>query len=462
MAKEQSIGIVLTGGRLEWAAVSASAKGSGFEVASGCVALAAVQAPAEGEQAPAVGARLAGAAIPVSGSAAVGVPSAVLLLRVVRLPKAEGAELAGMVELQADKFSPFAAEAQACSHEVLQRGDNDQLVLIAAVRQDVVNTLRDELAVAGLKPVRIDAAVMGYWRLLRDKMPTAAGGGRRTIVVLDRPVAELVVVDDGIPVAFRTIELDAGAPDDVWVRELAGETDYTLLSVEMEFGPRPAAGVDLWYAGDGGEALAEGLHGAIGCEVHARPLAELGTAAEGVAMRLADSAGAGMDLTPAAWRQTDAAARFKRRVWGGAAAAVAAWAVLAGVLVGAMAYQRGAVRRLGAERERWGQEASAVRGMRTRVFAIEGYTNQAHSALECLREISERQTPGVEMTAFDYRKGENIKVSGVAGTVNQVYDFKSQIDASELFLDSELQGPRWDERRRQQVFDVTIRLPEDG
>jgi Tfp pilus assembly protein PilN len=64
------------------------------------------------------------------------------------------------------------------------------------------------------------------------------------------------------------------------------------------------------------------------------------------------------------------------------------------------------------------------------------------------------------MSSFSYRKGESVKMAGDAGSVDQVYAFKRNLDGSALFPKAELQGPRADKSGKQ-VFDLTLSLPAD-
>jgi len=96
--------------------------------------------------------------------------------------------------------------------------------------------------------------------------------------------------------------------------------------------------------------------------------------------------------------------------------------------------------------------------MRRRVFMIKRYMDRSDSALECLREISALQPRGIDLTSFSYRKGETLRISGEAETVDQVYSFKSKLEGSTLFVGAKLQGPRRDRKKRKEVFDIDLRL----
>ena len=75
----------------------------------------------------------------------IGIPASWVLMRITDLPSGSPEELAGMVELQVDKFSPFPIEESSLSHEVLLERDGRCRLLLSAIRTDVINGLADAL-----------------------------------------------------------------------------------------------------------------------------------------------------------------------------------------------------------------------------------------------------------------------------------------------------------------------------
>jgi hypothetical protein len=133
-----------------------------------------------------------------------------------------------------------------------------------------------------------------------------------------------------------------------------------------------------------------------------------------------------------------------------------------GGFVGGLFFERDRTRRLEAEWQRWHEPATQVADMRRRVRMIRRYTDARATALECLREVSLLQPPGVDLVLFGYRKHEGVRLSGEALDVNLVYLFKNKLDASTLFASASLSGPRRDRRRDREVFDIDLVLSEGG
>jgi hypothetical protein len=180
---------------------------------------------------------------------------------------------------------------------------------------------------------------------------------------------------------------------------------------------------------------------------------------EGLARRAAS--GRGVDLTPNAWRATEASQAFKRRVVHAVVTGVFLWLLMVGAGAGVYLMEQRSLEMLQGQQREWNRQAMEVRDMRRRVVTIQRYTNQMHSALECLREVSASQTPGVELSSFSFRKGDAIRVAGTAPAVNRIYDFKRRLDESDLFEKTDLENVRNDPRKLVELFDLTIDLPEE-
>jgi len=393
----------------------------------------------------------------------VGLPTDRLLLRVLDLPAVEQDELRGMVALQFDKYSPFPVDTMVLSYEVLRRQDTSSHILMAAVQQSAVDKLGARLREAGLDIDRIDAAILGWWRALVDagRVPET---GRQAFVLLDGNDPEMIVAQEGTPVLFRSLTGLAEVSDADGVAALAEEVSYALMSLERDHGGGAATAIQVGYAGKAEPPhLVHALAEACECAAESFPLDDLPRPSEGLARRAAvRTAPAGLDLTPAVWRSAEEAQAFKKKIIGAAGVIVFAWAVGLAVLLGGLQYHRAKLARLEATRDSWRAPALEVREMRRRAFTIQRYTDNEHSALECLRQISAVLPSGIALTSFAYRKGENVRIAGEANAVGVVYALKDSLDRSGFFLESALTGPRRDPRRGKEIFDIDLRLPEEA
>lgn len=389
------------------------------------------------------------------GVVSAAVPSEHVLLRVMDLPPVDDDELASMVELQADKVSPFPVENMVVSHEVLERDESRSRVLVAAARLDAIEAIGKRLGAAGIVPARVDAALLAWWRNLRDA--DAVAPGRHLVLLLANSVPEAIVLEDGVPVVFRSLGTSMDRDEPGIVEETAREVGYALMSLELEQGPAAACTVTVFYREEEPHGLLKALREECACKVHARPLADLPTVAEGVARRAAT--GTALDLTPPAWTSEKLSRAFRRRMLAAVVLILLAWGLGVGGLFGMTVYEESKLASLQAIRETWRGPSLEVRSMRRRAYMIHRYMDRSDSALECLRETSSVQPPGVDLTSFSYRKGEGVKIRGHAAGVNEVYAFKSALDRSELFPETRLEGPSAMQGSSRQSFQMDITLP---
>ena len=461
MAQDRIAGLVVSDGVVEWTTLPA--KGRGKAIGSRRVELAAAVVDAEAdesvESAASVAESIKAECKPLKGSRiAVGIGSDRLLLRVIELPLVDDAELSGMVDLQIDKFSPFPVDSMVVAYEVLRREAEHCLVLIAAVQEDVASELGRLLTEADVHSDRLDAIIVGWWRLILDA-GRVHDAGRQVFLIFETGSPEMIVTQDGMPILFRSITGVAEVSDEDAVQELVAEVAHSLMSLELEHGGGAATSMQLWYRNEVSEGIVGALARECECEVETADLESLPMVSEGLARRMVQRGASALDLTPASWRTAEAARSFRAKVLVSAACVVATCAIILVGLFGAIAYQRHGLAAMNAELESLSGPAADVKKMRGRVQTIAEYMDRSRSGLECLREICLVLPNGIDLTSYSYRKGESLKISGEAANVNLVYALKNKLDESELFLESELIGPHRNTRSKKEIFEIGLTLP---
>lgn len=454
MARESIAGVVVEAEAVAWSLLQPG-RADWVAGTAGVVPLApAATAPERAEEADA---RLADVLKPLAGRlrrrVALGIASDQVMMRVLRLPSGDPAELAGMVDLQAEKLAPFSLEAMVIGHEVLLPGPESSLVLVAAVRTDLVERLGAVLRTAGLVPARVDVVVLGWWRTLQmsGHLPET---GCRMHVRMAGGGAQLLLARGGVPLVLRSLPTSPGGlmpPAD-----LARELNFTRMAMELEVGVLDEVDITLWV--DDPAAVADwrrSVEAALGGNVELLAAGDLPPASEGVARRAQEPGR--LDLTPSSWTQARVTARLRRRLFVAASAVVGVWALVVAALMGCLAFERHKLVLVQAEREAVRRPALEVRETRRRVNTVQLYLNQQQSALECLRQLSELLPPGVDLTSFTYRKGEDCRIAGESATVPSVYDLKTRLDATPFFAEAVLQGPRQLQNGRQ-AFDLILKL----
>jgi len=368
------------------------------------------------------------------GDLVLALPSHQVVMRVLDLPVAEDAEIASMVELQIDKFSPFPLDQMVVSHEVLELNGDGGHVLAAVARTSIINALGQRFAAKGTKVVRVDSLLLGRWQTLLEAGQLETDG-RETLVMVEDGVLSVIIHDAGALVSLSGLGEIPPALDADLAVDLVKELAHLMVGIEAERGKMQPSTVTLWSRqGTGLESLLEALQKRFPGRVRERSLDVLASAISGVASRSIGTR-RGLDLTPAAWRGAEDSLRFRRRMVLIAAASFGAWVMLAAAGWGLVAWQRADVEAYRAAEKRWLEPANAVRRQRMQVQMIQRYMDRRLSALECLREVSRLQPVGVDLTSFTYSKGEGIEIVGEADSGTLVIAFNEQLNTSELFTD---------------------------
>ena len=356
-----------------------------------------------------------------------GLPTSLLLLRILRMPALTREELAEAVALQMDKLSPFPGDELSIGWEVLAE-DAEQVTVFAAAAPDRHMQVLDQArTAAGLQVVRVDVALLAWWRLLRELKLLPASEGRQAVLIAQGGGEwDLLILDRGSPVVARGL----GCP--VEDGDLAREVTLSLFQAEMEAGALPLQEVIVVSAAAAPTASVLGpLRAAVPAAVHCLSIPAEVTAADGLCQRTME--GAALDLTPWAWRHREQAAISRRRLVLGLSAAAGLWmALLAALVLGPFVTD---------QLTQWQKRREAaihndyqqVDNMRKRVGLINRYKERSGSLLESLRTICAVQPDGVELGELTYEREKSCKLKGEAAMPALVYAFKEQLETNAPF-----------------------------
>lgn len=454
---------------LEWATLCEGKKGM--------QTLSAGRAPAVGDEtawadAAKLAAEMRSRGPALRGPIAWGLSPEHMLLRVVDLPSTDPREMDGMIKLQLDKFSPFPEERVAFSYECLQATEGGFRVLIVAVPKEEVDFAGAVCRQAGLDLRRIDADVLGWWRVLADQGAVPAEG-RRLLLLLDEEAGILFAVQQGAPVAVKTVASRGELSEEEYAAEIAHEMGAFILSLDMEQGVAPVAGLEVWHRGAPPAPLLAKLKTELGQDTCARDLDSLPSPSEGLARRLLQPSGgpasavgrdrpATLNLVPAEWRADEDAQRVQRRLVAASVLALGLWLALGLGFTGGYLWQQRSLAKIELRRAELQKPADAVRAMQRSARSFEQYLDRKYSALECLREVTRLLPEGVTLTAFQFKKAKNIILRGEARTVEPIYDFKQALDKSKLFKQIEMGSTQPGKRKEEtiQTFQLIVHLPE--
>jgi hypothetical protein len=397
----------------------------------------------------------------LKGPCAVGLPSDRVLMRVEEFPTHEPDELAGMVELQVDKFSPFPVEQMQVSYEQLTRTGASTRVLIVAVQRDLVEEVGTALRAVGLTPHRIDLRVLGWWRLLNDR-DLIRHGGREAVLILDQDASLLIMHREGVPELFRALEASAEAEDGDFGELIAEELEYALTALEAQWGGDAAPSFSVWHAGPVAAGLTERLTElAEGTPPAMHDLESLPPVSEGLALRAVDDTPGLANLAPPEWAATEQAALTRRRLLVATGLLLLVWVGVVAAFRIALSGHRSELASRRAYLASLELPGAKVRETRDKAQFLERYTNREYSGLEALRAVSLAMPEGVDLSNFDYAKGANVSLRGSGISTAPILQFNQALQDLTIFSDVKLDRVDQDRRSGKSVFRITAVLAEE-
>jgi hypothetical protein len=408
----------------------------------------------------------------IENAVSVGIAPDKMLMRVAELPTTDPVEMANMIQLQVDTFSPFPDDRIYVSYEVLASGETGVRVLIAAVQKDLVETTGEVLKKAGLDVQRIDAEAMAWWHLISENV-LPPDDNRYLFLVLEQWGGVWIAVQRRTPLAFRAVSSPEGVPFPDFASEVARDAGAFLLSIDMENGSVPLAGLEIFSRGIDAGVLSAALRDEIQHEAALHSLDSLPPVSEGLARRFARtgllpslsrarSGRAVLDLVPASWRSAVLARQLRRRLIAASIGILAFWLMAMAVFFGVYQYQHFRLAKLDKKMVALQKPAEEVRVMQNQCRSFEQYLDRKYSALECLREVSQNLPKDVLLTSFQFKKGKSIIIRGEALAVNAIYDYKQALDKSPLFAKIDMGSVQPGKRKDTSVntFQMTARFKE--
>lgn len=368
------------------------------------------------------------------GNLCLGVSAPKALLRVVDVPTKDPEEIRGMVGLQVDKISPFPVDNMAVSFEVLASTETQSRILMAAIQREETETWGRVFLKAGLIPHRMDVDVMGWYELIRGG-PGILEQGRQLLLIAERDGLELIILQDGQPILFRSLGSAQGLSPEEFAAEVADEMAYTLTSLEAEWGGAVVTQAALWRWNDAPvDDLAARLRDACGIEVAQHPLDDLPPLSEGLARRSVADDALRVNFVPVEWHEREKLKLTQRRLFIATCAFLAVWLTLLAAFSLALNAQRKGVDRLKQSLSEIEGPAGEIRAFRDKILSFEQLADRTHSALECLREVTVLLPDSVDLNSFIYKKGGSLAVRGESNAPDTVYDYFQALEKSDLFV----------------------------
>ncbi len=399
----------------------------------------------------------------IKGRVSLALPTEQVLMRVARFPSLDAGEIRDMAALQVDKFSPFPVDQMTVSQEILAQSEGVSRVVIGTVTTESVNRLGGALQAAGLSPREVDVEVLGWWRLLKQEglIPEE---GRHLVLIMDDAGSELLVIQEGVPVLMRSLGLPSlGSPAEA-AAELIEELNYTLTTLEAEWGTRPAEVIQVWHRAEVPVDFMVRLRAECQLEVETKQLDLLPPLSEGLARRSAERGPHVIDLAPPDWKTSLESRKFRRGILMASGLIVCVWLLGVLLVAGGLLMENRRLTERRAEGELLKKPAAEVEQLKQQVRSLERYATRTHSALECLREVSLALPEGVDLTAYTYKKYGEVNLRGEADNSGPIYEFFQTLEKSGLFAEVKPEGVTQQARggRTRSQFRVNLVLPGES
>ena len=394
----------------------------------------------------------------LEGDLTVSIPTSELLMRTMEFPSADPEEIAGMVDLQIDKVSPFPLDQLAVSHEILATSDAASKVLMVAVRHQCIDAIGETFKHKGLYIHSIDARILGWLDLL-NKENLIAGTGCEVLIVNDGVDFSLTVLSDGIPVAFRSLTQPV---DEESANELADEIGYTLITLDSEHDLPEATAIDVWSLSPLAQEWSDVLQAKTGMPVRQHDLSGLPPLSEGIVERALHKKDR-IELIPHEWVEHERMQRLKKRFAVSSGIIGSVWLILLLIAVGIYQTRAGALAKIQKKERELAPKAQAAIENRKKLRTLKNYADRSDSALECLREVT-RLLPAsdIEFASYNYTQSKGVTLRGTAESDDIVYEFWEALTDSDLFVNLKDQRINKQVRKGEQraVFSVNLAIPE--
>lgn len=328
-----------------------------------------------------------------ASEAVLALPLSRLIVRMVRVPEEGRADPAAFATPLLQAMSPYPDDPLKVSCETVREDDGGLIVLAAALPESATDDIAEALDAKKLNVTRVDALVLGELRRLWSGIETS-DGARRLIRVKSPDCTTLIVLDGDMPSSIRAVSEGA---------VMKREEMLSLLEAEDFGGPKELKET-LEYERDVVRAM------------------------EGVAERSLDEVS--LNALPATWGEVLEETRFKSKLYRRLGVAGGIWLFIMAVLFGVpvvFGFLTDHQKNLCKEHSRQYQE---VRKIKEKVELVQKYSDHSRGALEIMKAVSDRMPQGIDLDSWSFRRGDALKITGLANEDTQVYKFKDQLVAA--------------------------------
>jgi Tfp pilus assembly PilM family ATPase len=398
-------------------------------------------------------------------------PTHLSTMRLFSLPSTDPKEIRDIVDLQAEKHTPYAKDEILTDFKVIERDKSGySRVLLVITHQDVVHRAVRLIEAAGWTLERVGCELEGLiaWSQKAKRPASAkAPAGGSLVIDVDGATTVLLIMAKGQPqfqrsLAMGTQQLDADPAASL--ERLVADVQRSLEALDAE-GAARIQDVLLTGPVERLGLLKTKLEEALDVPVHLTPAWQGHDLAEGLKSRLerlpevsfasliglAGEPGA-LDLTPHTTKLRQAfEARAKSLVVLGCQA-IGALILVSLLFIGRAHKEEQYYRKLRTLYEQTAPEAQLVEEALQEVVFVEEALRQQGILLKAADTMARLSPPEIEWNAITYARGESVVLHGTAEALPKIYEFTGSLAGSDVFGVVE---PRRISKRKDGERDVT-------
>jgi len=367
----------------------------------------------------------------IKGDISVPIRTADLLMRVISLPTTDPDELVAMLDLQVDKISPFPADQMAYSYEILKTNAENTLLLLAMSQRTKIDQLGEIFKEKGVFIHSIDSRDMGWLQLLNDAKYIDSDSCE--IILIDDGIGfSLIIINRGIPLAFRTLHTQTDGMTDA-LDEIVYEITYTLSTLAAEYDLEKATSIQYWTHAPIPSPMRTHLAEKSGLKINPHDLGELPPLSEGILRRTLKEQQR-IELIPAEWSQLEQRKRIRKKAIQIGGKVLALWLISLILFFTFYKIREHQLEQIRNESLKLSPLAAKALQDSEKLHTLTVYTDRSDSALECLREVVRMLPQGdIKLASFGYNKTKGVSIRGAANNDSLVDDYLIKLTKSKLF-----------------------------
>jgi len=380
-------------------------------------------------------------------------PTHLCTVRLFSLPSTDPKEIRDIVELQAEKHTPYAREEVLLDFHVIAReASGYSRVLLVIVHQDVVHQATRLADLAGWSLERVGCefeGLMSWVRLMHAAHPLSPDASPALVVEVDAATTTLLVMHERQPQFHRSLAMGLEQleddPNGAGTR-LVSELQRSMDALEAEGGGlrvkqiivtgyleklQPLKNVIQRELDMPAELISPWTVGKITDECQAASARQPHVSfASLVGLAMAPSA---LDLTPHTVKLRQAfETRAKALVLLGCQC-VALLILFSILIIGRAHEDRQYYAVLREMTERHAPEAERVEQALEQLEAIQGRLRHRGRLLEAVETLATLSPPEIRWSALTYARGETLVLRGTSEELPKIYEFVATLEGAPLF-----------------------------